>query len=49
MSIDTVANKLLKQCVAIAKPGRPHNKNQVSVLPKQKALNQIIKTPESNA
>ena len=29
-----VANKLLKQCFAIAKSGRPHDETYVSILPK---------------
>jgi len=34
LALIAVANKLLKQCFAIAKSGRPYDENYVSVLPK---------------
>jgi hypothetical protein len=33
MALMTVANKLLKQCFAIAKSGRPNDESYVSMLP----------------
>jgi hypothetical protein len=34
LALIAVANKLLKQCFAIAKSGRPYDESYVSVLPK---------------
>ncbi|MBF4984529.1 IS110 family transposase [Nonlabens mediterrranea] len=34
LALIAVANKLLKQCFAIAKSGRPYDETQVSVLPR---------------